>query len=249
MVEFASMENTLYESFHKNTSAQVKLIKNNNFTYRNIVHFINKYSVNKSKALDIGCGAGNISFYIANKGIKVLGIDISAKAVKMCLESSKNLRLDKLTDFKVVNFPKESISGKFDLIIVSEVIEHLSDDKLALSKIFSMLNRGGVAIITTPSINAPLYKLGYAKGFDIRVGHLRRYSIKNLSEMCVKTGFKVVETKKIEGILRNFLFLNPFAGKSVRFIKFFVSDIVTLIDNSLISVFKESNIVVVVRKP
>ncbi len=238
-----------YNRFHKQTRKQSKIISKNNFTYRHIVNFIDKYSDGAEKVLDIGCGAGTLCFYIASKGIEVLGVDISTKAINACRESVRNMNLEKISKFKVVNFPEESVSGKFDLVIFTEVIEHLRDDKLALKKIFNLLNRGGIAIITTPSLNAPLYRLRYANAFDKRVGHLRRYTVDSLSKKCESNGFEVVETKKIEGVLRNFLFLNSYAGKLVRFIKFFISDIVTLIDNILIPIFGESNIVVVLKKP
>ena len=229
------MDKKIYEEFHKKTLIQKKLIKINNFTYRHILHFINKHAVNKKNIIDIGCGVGTLCFYIAGKRIRVLGVDISSKAIKTCQESSKSMGLDKLVKFKVVDFPNKSVNGKFDLVIFTEVIEH-------------MLNKGGVAIITTPSLNAPLYRFGYANNFDKRVGHLRRYTIKSLSVLCKEVGFKIVETEKVEGILRNFLFLNPYAGKFVRFIKYFISDFVTFIDNLLIPIFGESNIIIIAKK-
>ena len=237
-----------YEEFHKKTLIQKKLIKTNNFTYRHILYFINKYAVDKKNIIDIGCGAGTLCFYIASKRIRALGVDISSKAIKICQESSKSMGLDKLVKFKVVDFPNKSINGKFDLVIFTEVIEHLRDDKLALEKIFNMLNKRGVTIITTPSLNAPLYRLGYADNFDKRVGHLRRYTVESLSLLCQEAGFKIIETEKVEGILRNFLFLNPYAGKLVRFIKYFISDVVTFIDNLLIPIFGESNIIIIAKK-
>lgn len=242
-------KNKIYEDFHEKTSVQEKIIRENNFTYRHILRFIDKYAVGKKNIIDIGCGAGTLCFYVASKGIQVLGIDISSKAIKMCQESSRRLGLDKLAKFKVVNFPEESVDIKFDLVIFTEVIEHLRDDKLALEKIFNILNKGGVVIITTPSLNAPLYRLGYANSFDEKVGHLRRYTVGSLTKKCEDSGFKIIETEKVEGILRNFLFLNPYAGKLIRVIKFFMSDIVTFIDNCLIPIFGESNIVVIAKKP
>jgi len=242
------MGKKIYEDFHEKTLIQKKLIKANNFTYRHILYFINKYAVNKKNVVDIGCGAGTLCFYIANKEIEVLGVDVSSKAIKTCQESSKSMGLDKLAKFKVADFPNKSINRKFDLVVFTEVIEHLHDDKLALEKIFTMLNKGGIVIITTPSLNAPLYRLGYANNFDKKVGHLRRYTVKSLSLLCKEAGLKIIETEKVEGILRNFLFLNPYAGKSIRFIKYFISDFVTLIDNLLIPVFGESNIIIVAKK-
>lgn len=238
-----------YNVFHQGIKQQSKIISRNNFTYRHIIQTVEKYLKSKNaKVLDIGCGAGTVDFYLASKGNRVLGFDISPKAIKACNESARIMGLDKLARFKVVNFPNQSIDDKFDLVIFSEVIEHLKDDTLALVKINKMLNKNGILILTTPSKHAPLYRLGYAKGFDKRVGHLRRYAIQDLSKKCEANGFKIIETHRIEGILRNFLFLNPYAGKFVRLIKFFLSDLVTFIDNLTIPIFGESNIILVARK-
>ena len=62
-----------YEGFHSGTTAQHKIISSNNFTYRHVVHFIDKYLKRQMKVLDIGCGAGTLCFYIASKGNQVMG--------------------------------------------------------------------------------------------------------------------------------------------------------------------------------
>lgn len=63
------------------------------------------------------------------------------------------------------------------------------------------------------------------------------------------TIFEINENKKTEGVLRNFLFLNPLARKYVRFIKFIVSDISTVADEFLFMFSDKSNIFVVSTKP
>lgn len=237
-----------YDKFHKATTVQSKIINDNNFTYRIILKIINKYLTYPSNILDIGCGAGALALYYAGKGNDILGIDISQKAVDSANESAKYIGLQNIR-FKKMNFPKEIPDEKFDFIIFTEVIEHLEDDLLALKKIFSLLKSGGIVVISTPSKNAPLHKLGLAKDFDTQVGHLRRYTINELAHEINACGFKILETKKTEGILRNFLFLNPIAGKLVRFIKFFLSDWVTWADNISLKLFGESNIFIVAQKP
>lgn len=241
--------NSNYESFHEETSYQKYLIDQNNFTYKIVLGVLNKYLIPKRKnILDIGCGAGTICYYLADKGYNVMGIDISQNAIDVCNKSAEILGLKKNLLFKKMNYPDESPSGKFDSVLCLEVIEHLTDDKLAVKKIFLLLKPGGVAIISTPSKNAPLYRFGYAREFDKRVGHLRRYTVQELTKMFIDEGFEILEIKRTEGIIRNFLFLNPFAGKIIRFIKFFIVDIVSFIDQLSLVLFGESDLFIVVRK-
>lgn len=236
-----------YNKFHINTERQTKIITDNNFTYRLLLKEINKYIKSKSKVLDIGCGAGTISFYFSGKVSSVLGIDISERAIESATQSAHVLGL-KNAKFETMEFPNKSPKGRFDFIIFTEVIEHLEDDNKAIKQITKSLNENGILLLSTPSKNAPLHRLGYAKGFDNRVGHLRRYGANQLVLMCKDNGLEVLEIKKIEGIIRNFLFLSPVAGKLVRFVKFYISDLVTFIDNLTVPILGESNIIIVAKK-
>lgn len=240
----------IHEKYHKQTSSQKNLISPNNFTYKILLPIIDKF-VKKKKPkniLDIGCGAGTLCLYYANKGFKVTGIDISEKAIKACKESAGQLGLEKKATFKVLDFQKESLKERFDLIFFTEVIEHLENDDLALKQIYKLLNPGGVVILSTPSKNAPLYKLGLLKKFDREVGHVRRYTLEELVDLCKKNNFKIIETNKTEGIVRNFLFINPIAGKSIKIINRVGGNVVTAIDNVSLKLFGESQIFVVVEK-
>lgn len=243
------MKKNIYESFHKKTFVQRKLISEKNFTYKPVVNLINKHLSNKSgkDILDIGCGAGTLSFYYASKGYKVYGIDISKKAIDACKQSVEFLKQKNVT-FKKMNFPIEVPSKKFDYIICSEVIEHIENDELGIKKMFLLLRPHGLLFLTTPSINAPLTSLGYTNNFDKEVGHVRRYSKEDLTKLLEKYEFNIKEIYITEGIFRNFLFINPIAGKSVRLIKFYLVDVVTFLDKISLKLLGGSNIYVVAQK-
>lgn len=241
----------LYEKFHEKIEPQNKIIGEKNFTYRILIEILERYISDKEKILDIGCGVGTVDFYLANKGYRILGFDISEKAVETCIQSAKELDLKARVAFNQLNFPRERPSGTFDLAICSEVLEHLENDADAVKVIFNLLDSGGIVIFSTPSTNAPLYKIGFTKEFDKKVGHLRRYSQDGLERMTSKSGFVIKEVMKTEGIIRNFLFLNSTAGKLVRILNKvgFLSDTVTMLDLLTIPLFGESNIFLVAQKP
>jgi len=245
-------KNKLYENFHSKSRVSTKIITSNNFTYYNLLKLIkyyflrNKYS--NKKIIDIGCGVGAISFYLAQKGFNVQGVDISSRAIRICKSTSKILKLQNKAKFTRVDFSKVNFSQKVDFIICSEVLEHIESDKKTLMEIKKMLKNKGLLILSVPSSNAPLFKLGYAKKFDKKVGHLRRYSTKELKKLLKKTGFKIIEIKKAEGILRNLLFVSDKIGWIIKFIKGPMVTIFHIIDNFLIWFFGESQIFIVARK-
>lgn len=107
------MNKILYELFHSKSKIQTKIVSDKNFTYRNIIYILNKYITKSQKILDIGCGVGTISLYLANKGNKVFGIDISKNAITTARESAKHLGL-KNVYFEEMKFPNKTPKEKFN---------------------------------------------------------------------------------------------------------------------------------------
>lgn len=243
------MRTHLYEGFHGKTKAQKRIINNKNFTYRVLIDVINNnvHQLQSKKVLDIGCGAGTVSFYLASKKARIWGIDISQRAIQKCVQTAKNLSLQKQARFFCGTLDTLKNNSKFDLVICSEVIEHIENDREFLKDIYKILKKGSVLILSTPSKNAPLYKIGFARKFDKRVGHLRRYLPEEIEELVKSVGFSIKEVKLTEGVLRNFLFLTKF-GWLIKLFRGIISDLVTLFDNISLKIFGESQIFIVAVK-
>lgn len=250
-MRYSGQNNLFYDKFHKESSIQAKVISKDNFTYRNAIKLFGENIKKTSglKILDFGCGVGTLSLYFAACNNNVIGVDVSKRAISLARRSAKRMGIDSFTEFEVLSEWKHLLyKNKFDVAVSIEVIEHVSDDAEVLSILFSCIRHGGKLILSTPSVNAPLYKLGLVEEFDKRVGHLRRYSINELVKKMKSAGFKVEEVRRTEGVVRNSLFLFPLLGKFVRFIKGPISGIVTFIDNITIPLFGESNLYVVATK-
>lgn len=244
------MKNTqqkLYEKYHKFSGVQKKFLPENNFTHYYSFKAIKKYLKGKN-ALEIGCGAGSNSFYIAKNGIRTTGLDISEKVIRICKESSKILNIKHLTNFVNADFLQYKTRKKFDLIICYEVIEHIKDDKKSLQKIRSLLKEKGICILSVPSSNSLLFRLGYTKEFDKTAGHLRRYNKQSIINLCKKANLNIIEVIKVEGPVRDAIFLLKPLNQTIKFIKFYLSDIINFIDSIFAKIFGESRIIVVLQK-
>ena len=153
----------LYERYHLRRKLQLRIISKNDFTYRKAIHLLDKYLKPRMTILDIGCGVGTVDIYLASRGYKVMGIDISTNAISIARKNALNLGVSGNVKFKTINFNNMSIKGMFDVVICSEVLEHLKDDKSTVDKIRKHLKSGGIVIASSPSTNAPLYKIGMLK--------------------------------------------------------------------------------------
>ena len=244
----------LYEQFHRDNKLQKRIIKEKDFTYGETVELINKclaeFPTNKVEVYDVGCGTGTLSFYLASKGYSVYGSDISKNSVDTCKRNSKNLNLESKIIFDLKEFPNQLPDKTFDFILCSEILEHISDDNKGIKSIYKLLNKNGILLITVPSTNSFLYKIGFTKEFDKNVGHLRRYTVKSLSDKLVFNNFKIIHVKKFEGLLRNLLFCSKYTGLIIKVLNKFsvLSDVVNFSDNLSLKIVGESQIAIIAKK-
>lgn len=81
--------------------------------------------VRPCKAVDLGCGIGNYSVYLAGKGFNVTGVDISPTAIKIAEENSKKRGVK--CDFIVADLlgDLKGVSGTFDFAYDWELLHHI----------------------------------------------------------------------------------------------------------------------------
>jgi len=241
------MKSQTYDWFHRTPKIQKKIITSTNFTYRKTLEVLAQEIGNRKNIniLDYGCGVGTIDFYLANQGYPVLGVDVSPRAIEVARKSAQTIGVSSKAKFELVG---QKTKRKFDIVLCSEVIEHIKDDQKLFLSISSVLKKDGYLILSTPSLNAPLFRLGLAMNFDKRVGHLRRYNLIELTSKIIFSGFNIKKVIKTEGIIRNSLFLFPSLGWIVRFLKGPLSNLVTFLDDLTVPLFGESNFIVIAKK-
>lgn len=106
-----------------------------------------------SKVLDIGCSQGINAILLGREGKKVDGIDISHESVEYAKTElgKEHPSVQASVSFKVSNFmTDQDIDTNYDTILLTEVLEHISDPDSFLKKTVSHLKPGGRLIVTVP---------------------------------------------------------------------------------------------------
>jgi 2-polyprenyl-6-hydroxyphenyl methylase/3-demethylubiquinone-9 3-methyltransferase len=109
--------------------------------------------------LDIGCGGGLLCEPMARLGATVLGADASATNVEVARLHAAQSGVT--VDYRATTAEDLADAGEqFDVILNMEVVEHVSDVPLYLSKCAQMVKPGGIMFVAT--INRTLKALGLA---------------------------------------------------------------------------------------
>ena len=121
-------------------------VKKINFIQENIKELQDKSKRKNLRVLDVGCGVGNISIEVAKLGCNVLGIDNDEESIKYAKQRENNN-----CKFRVINAHELDIKEKFDVIIASEVLEHLKYPKNLISFVSENLDKDGFLFLSIPN--------------------------------------------------------------------------------------------------
>jgi len=93
--------------------------------YPEFVEFFTRHISEPVQVLDLGCGQGRDSLFIARLGHSVLGVDVSEVGVRQLLEAARRERLD--IDAVVADASRFKSRNKFDVVLLDRVVHMLSD--------------------------------------------------------------------------------------------------------------------------
>jgi len=139
----------MFEEIPQNPTAMRKRIQ---FIYREIEQKIgNSRDGEQCKILDIGCGTGAfVTMPLGRLGVSVLGIDIHLPSIAWAIKQNP---------FPNVSFECTTIEdladNQFDVIICSEILEHLENPEGMLHSVKGILKEDGIFIVTIPNGYGP----------------------------------------------------------------------------------------------
>lgn len=144
-------------------------------------------SVDSGRLLDVGCGFGHFLAVLDRDRWDARGIDLSPHVIGQARQ-----RFDVRCEARsLVDMPAEW-RGRYDVVTMWDVIEHLPDPAAALRTAASLLRPGGRLFLGTPDISAPVARLlGRRWHYIDPMQHLCLFSRKSLALLCEGAGLGV----------------------------------------------------------
>jgi len=148
---------------------------------------------NQLSILEIGCGTGQ--YYEAWKGLNVkwTGLEVNKDMLSFCRK--------KQIPVNDTNIMDKMLNEKYDVVFLSQVLEHIIDPNLFLEKIRENMKDGGILHIDVPnqdSLSSAFRKYNPSHpeyGFLQPNHHLIAYTKKSLSYLLEKNGFTIKQVK------------------------------------------------------
>jgi SAM-dependent methyltransferase len=136
---------------------------------------------------DAGFGSGVYSFTLADKVRSITAVDVEKKKIDYAkaVNYFENIRFQEM-DLTELAFDDSA----FDLIICSEVLEHIKNYSAAFSELARVLKSGGTMLMTVP-YDSKKNRREYTKWGHERPG----YTENDMQELCFKNGLTLVKSE------------------------------------------------------
>jgi SAM-dependent methyltransferase len=153
--------------------------------------------------LDVGCGIGLQDLLIVDKD--VISIDIDRRNLVEAKEVRKRMQMGQATIHTLVgDIHSLPLNKEFDVILCSEVLEHLAHDRMALASLLTVLKEDGLLFLTLP--NRLRLELSQLFRFSLRVhciqpDHIREYTVTDVPNLVRSFPLKI---ENITGVYFDF---------------------------------------------
>jgi 2-polyprenyl-3-methyl-5-hydroxy-6-metoxy-1,4-benzoquinol methylase len=152
------------------------------------------------RVFELGCGNGSVANVLWRRDYDVTGLDASVEGINQARAAYPHLKLDRGSAYDDL----VSKYGKFPFVLSLEVVEHLYNPRQYAANLYSLVENGGMAIISTP------YH-GYVKNLCMAIsgkldnhftalwdhGHIKFWSMSTLSFLLREAGFTQIEFLRV----------------------------------------------------
>jgi SAM-dependent methyltransferase len=115
-----------------------------------VLETIDGWATPRGRAVDIGCGTGVLLGNLAVRGFSGIGVDLSPESVQFAQDRLERIGAADRLEARVGS-AYEPPEGEFDLVTITDVLEHLEDPRACLRAVRERLAPDGLVVVSTPN--------------------------------------------------------------------------------------------------
>ena len=170
--------NNLYAFFNNPEERFISQFNSAKYKFNILKNFINFDSA--KNVLEIGCGTGGILSFFQSIKCDVTGVDYENDH----LEFARKKNIKTFSDYK-------NIDKKFDIVILSHVLEHLVEPDEVLNNCKKLLKKNGLIYIEVPSIESIPKHYDYNLSNYLHIAHVTHFTKNTFINFINLKGFEI----------------------------------------------------------
>lgn len=152
------------------------------------------------RVLEVGCAVGHVTEHLVVAGNTVTGVELDQRAANEASAFASHVHVLNLD----VQHLSAVESGRFDVIMLGDVIEHLRDPLATVADLVTLLDDGGRLIMSVPNVSHIDVRLMLLEGSWVYQHdglldntHLRWFTNRSLRELLSQLGFTARRVERV----------------------------------------------------
>ena len=236
------VESQYLEDLSSTVSYYLATAREDRLTFRRRLRLMAKFQSDRGRLLDVGCSIGTLMSVARDMDWEVEGLEPNPKAANLAKRQGFPIHEGFFTEEQVRKLP-----GEYQCVVMSDVIEHITDPREALRLARELLRPGGFLLLNTPNLES-----FWCRKFQLKpVEHLFLFSSENLGKLLERLGLKIYHLQRTSR-RRNLRELNHSTTELGRGVKVMIAGLCRLGIDGVVAWFMDNlfrdELLVIARK-
>lgn len=119
--------------------------------FSTVLTILNEHAPNAKRVVELGCGPGWLSVFLAQMGYEVSGYDLSPEMIDIARQRARDTGIDINFEVHDMDKPVPETASETDVVIIYDALHHCAADEPVLKNAYRTLRKGGILLLAEPN--------------------------------------------------------------------------------------------------